>query len=80
MKCQSFDWATLIGAPEWDECPNEATVTLRFVPAHLRAECKAAGTTEGREEVFEVCDTCLETISTMLEDDEINEGWASFDE
>jgi len=79
MKCQSLNWATLIGAPEWGECHNEATVTLRFVPAHLRAECKAAGTTKGREEVFEVCETCLETISTMLED-EINEGWASFDE
>ena len=79
-KCQSLGWATLIGAPEWDECTNEATVTLRFVPVHLRTECTAAGTKEGREEVIPLCDECRRIITDMLEHErDLDEGWVEFD-
>lgn len=81
MQCRSFDLATLIGAPEWPDCPNEATCTLRYVPRHLRETCKAANTKLGYEDIFPLCDDCRHVIDEMLScEGDLEAGWAEFDE
>lgn len=78
MRCRSVEWAMGIGA-DWEECRNDATHTLRYVPTYVRVGVMAARTVHGYVDSYDVCEGCALIIKEMCEEEGEMGRWVAID-